>query len=170
MRVPPQPARGTSGSCSRRVRITVGGVAEVLGGAFFTWVKAMRPAPQRRVVVRLFGSEVRLLQVLHVLPGEEVLFDDFLLQRKELGGTAGWLVTGVSRLADRGLGVEVVGVVLVYGCLPGDLDGGHQFAGETDETQPQRVVVVDDLGVDRPVGRQPGRCATAAEMSADRGV
>ena len=114
----------------RRVGLTVGGVAEVFRRALLARVEAVRPASQRRVVVRLFGCEIRLLQVLHVLPGEEVLFDDFLLQRQELGGAAGGHVTGVTGLTDGSLGVEVVGVVLVDRRLAGDLDGGHQVAGE----------------------------------------
>src|ERR1700728_3630350 len=113
MRVPPQPARGTSGSCSRRVRITVGGVAEVVPRGLFTRVEAMRPAPQRGIVVGFFRCKVRLLQILHVLPGEEVLLDHLLLQRKELGGTAGGRVAGVTGLANGSLGIEVIGVVLV---------------------------------------------------------
>src|ERR1700722_3001783 len=106
MRVPPQPARGTSGSCSRRVRITVGGVAEVVPRSLFTRIEAMRPATQRGVVVRLFRCEIGLLQVLHVLPGEEVLLDHLLLQRQELGGAAGGRITGVSGVANGRLGIK----------------------------------------------------------------
>src|ERR1700722_2063896 len=88
MRVPPQPACGTSGSCSRRVRITVGGVAEVVPRGLFTRVEAMRPATQCGVIVRLFRCEIGLLQILHVLPGEKVLLDHLLLQRQEFGGAS----------------------------------------------------------------------------------
>src|SRR6202789_463411 len=112
-RVPPQPARGTSGSCSRRVRITVGGVAEVVARGLFARVEAMRPPSQRGVVVRLFRCQIGLLQILHVLPGEEVLLDHLLLQRQELGGAAGGRVAGVTGLANGSLGIEVIGVVLV---------------------------------------------------------
>ena len=61
----------------------------------------------------LFGRQVRLLQVFHVLPGEEVLLDHLLLERKEFRRAAGGRVAGVARLPDGGLGVEVVRVILV---------------------------------------------------------
>src|ERR1700730_3184507 len=112
MRVPPQPARGTSGSCSRRVRITVGGVAEVVTRSLFTRVEAMCPASQRGVVVRLFRCEIGLLQILHVLPGEEVLLDHLLLQRQELGGASGGGVAGAAGLRTGARGLKVVGVIL----------------------------------------------------------
>src|SRR3984885_6876673 len=126
MRVPPQPARGTSGSCSRRVRITVSGVAEVVTRSLFTRVEAMRPATQRRVVVRLFRCQIGLLQILHVLPGEEVLLDHLLLQRQELGSAAGGRIAGVAGFANGRLGIEIVGVVLVDRSLPGTLYVGPQ--------------------------------------------
>src|SRR5947209_4543261 len=72
----------------RRVRLTVWGVSEVGGRALFARVEAVRPAAKGRVVMCLFRSEVRLLQVFHVLPGKEVLLDDFLLQGQEPCGAA----------------------------------------------------------------------------------
>ena len=163
-------SRCSSGLGGRRVGLTVGGVTEVAWRRLLARVKPVRPAAQRGIVVGLFGCQVRLLQVFHVLPGEEVLLDDLLLQRKELRRAAGGRVAGVARLADGGLRIEVVGVVLVDRGLSGDLDGGHQFAGEADDSQAQRVVVVNDLGVDRPVGGQPGGRPAAAEMRVDGGV
>src|SRR5262249_1786088 len=119
------PIRPPSGFGGSGVWLTVGGVPKVVGRGLHTRVEALRPTAQGRIVMRLFGRQVGLLQVFHVLPGEEVLFDDLLLQRQEFGGAAGGHVAGVAGLADRSLGVEVVGVVLVDRCLPGDLDGGH---------------------------------------------
>lgn len=66
--------------------------------------------------------------VLHVLPSEEVLFNDLLLQYQGLGNTAGGHIADVSKLVHRSLHVkriEVVGVILVDQCLPDDLDGGY---------------------------------------------
>ena len=42
-------------------------------------------------------------------------------------GAAGRLVAGVAGFANRRLGVEVVGVVLVDRGLTGHLDGRHEF-------------------------------------------
>src|SRR5262249_53012813 len=134
-----------SSSSGRRVGLTLGGVAEVRWRRLLARIEAVRPTANGSIVLCPFGRQVRVLQVFHVLPGEEVLLDHLLLQRQELGGAAGGHVAGVARLANGSLGVEVIGVVLVDRCLPGDLDGGHQLAREANESQPQRVVVVDDL-------------------------
>src|SRR5271168_5619489 len=74
-----------SGSGSARVGLAVGGIPEVVARGLLARVEAVRPAAKGRIVVRLFGRQVGLLQVFHVLPGEEVLLDDLLLQRQEFG-------------------------------------------------------------------------------------
>src|SRR4051812_30347855 len=112
-----------SGAGRLDLRQARGVVTEVFVGSRRTRVEPMRPSTQGRVVACLLRSEVGLLQVFHVLPGEEVLLDDLLLESHEAGGLAGGSVAGVSGFAPGCLRIEVVGVVLVDRGLAGDLHG-----------------------------------------------
>src|SRR5689334_6496187 len=83
----------------RRIGRTLCGVPEVGRSWMLGRVEPVRPPPQCGVVPGLLGGEVGLLEVLHVLPGEEVLLDDLLLELQELFGAARRLVAGVTGFA-----------------------------------------------------------------------